>query len=1176
VRTGCAPVRLTDAVVSMKRWLHALVVLLMIMTGLLLGAGRSAAGGVPPAGDVPSGGVAGQLALFRSGTSGYGCFRIPALVRTRAGSLLAFAEGRKSPSCPDRGDNDLVVRRSTNDGRTWGPIQVIPAGTVAPDAYGAGPVPPGTVNGSAVTRGSMSPVVDMSSGRIHLLSTSDPVDSSSPRVPWSQFSTDDGKTWSEPEKLTVTLRGTGIGTDFFTTGPGHGIQLTEGAHKKRLIVTANQIAGTAVNGGYLYLDPAADGSGTWKAADTVDSTVGTASTGGPTEIATAEADGGNVQLIARNTIPATRTAALSVTPADSGTPAVPAFTGAGIPSYGDVEGALLRLHAKATDGTEQLLLAAPAGPSRTNMTIWSRCGTGATAAWGTQPLLVSGGRVGYSDLALLLSNEIGVLYEGGADSTADGIRFAHIDERALNNPCKLTERPPNNVQQAPEPLPTSPDVSGEANDAYLTGAATLGSGNLSSYLDRSLSLTGGYADVPYSRSVRPSAGDFTFSLWFRHQATAGTTDYMLFSAYGDGAGRPQVSLRLRPGGNDLLAAATATDGTTPSTVSVASAPDPGNAAYADGSWHHATLIRSGGTLSLGVDDTAPGTATGLNGTVTVGPDRGPLGIRIGAENGTHADLPFAGDIDEFRLYRTALTPDQVTRLGTEASSSDPLGGAADAALTVRLPFQVVDGATVPARTDVAGVYDESGHCTDAWAMGGRGQSVSRTGSQQGLVFNDDHPGVEAPMTPALQLGTGDFTASLWFSYTPTANHTDQALMWAYGMNSGTPQLWVQAQPSANRLLATVETDGGPVQVNVPDPDGTAFSGEQVWHQMVLIRSGDRVTLMVDNKTPPLSGTATGLTGSLTPHPTEPISGLRIGARVDGGKVLNGAVDEFRLYPSALSPAALTTVHHNGGLGPNSGLAVRYSFDNKYTYAAHDVRPAARDSLATPDTSGRCNHAFLLGGARVTADPQDGTGSLHLTGDGGLLVPRNASLAVPADQPDFTLAMSFRYAATTTTPDQVLFWGYGTGPTARQLWLRLSPTTDSLSGAMATDTGQARITGTGTSAAPAYGDGDWHSLALVRHGTSLLLSVDGAQIGSTTLAPGALTTTDNFAADGLRFGSKPDGTQGFTGSLDTIRLFHRALTPEQLSALDTGTVPDGLRQDLFLPFDIEADQSYPIM
>ena len=49
--------------------------------------------------------------LFCPGQDGYGCYKIPSLVATANGTLLAFAEARKF-SCDDKGHVDLRVRRS--------------------------------------------------------------------------------------------------------------------------------------------------------------------------------------------------------------------------------------------------------------------------------------------------------------------------------------------------------------------------------------------------------------------------------------------------------------------------------------------------------------------------------------------------------------------------------------------------------------------------------------------------------------------------------------------------------------------------------------------------------------------------------------------------------------------------------------------------------------------------------------------------------------------------------------------------------------------------------------------------------------------------------------------------------------------------------------------------------
>lgn len=72
-------------------------------------------------------------------------------MRTTEGTLLAFAEGRVL-DCGDAGDIDLVVKRSTDGGRTWSPLQVVN-------------------EGGGDTHGNPAPVVDRATGRVLLVET---------------------------------------------------------------------------------------------------------------------------------------------------------------------------------------------------------------------------------------------------------------------------------------------------------------------------------------------------------------------------------------------------------------------------------------------------------------------------------------------------------------------------------------------------------------------------------------------------------------------------------------------------------------------------------------------------------------------------------------------------------------------------------------------------------------------------------------------------------------------------------------------------------------------------------------------------------------------------------------------------------------------------------------------
>ena len=59
--------------------------------------------------------------VFYPGLNNSKCFRIPSIIATHTGMLLGFAENRLN-GCGDQGTHALVVRRSTDNGKTWGPL----------------------------------------------------------------------------------------------------------------------------------------------------------------------------------------------------------------------------------------------------------------------------------------------------------------------------------------------------------------------------------------------------------------------------------------------------------------------------------------------------------------------------------------------------------------------------------------------------------------------------------------------------------------------------------------------------------------------------------------------------------------------------------------------------------------------------------------------------------------------------------------------------------------------------------------------------------------------------------------------------------------------------------------------------------------------------------------------
>lgn len=148
--------------------------------------------------------------VFKNKKEGYNVYRIPAIIKTKSGKLVAFCEGRKNLF--DGGNIDIVMKSSDDNGTTWSNLKVI-------------------WNDADNTCGNPSPVVDEATGNIILLGTlnNDKV--------FVLTSKDEGKTWDKPKDITKEVKPEDW--KWYATGPVHAIQLQNASYKNRIIVPCN-------------------------------------------------------------------------------------------------------------------------------------------------------------------------------------------------------------------------------------------------------------------------------------------------------------------------------------------------------------------------------------------------------------------------------------------------------------------------------------------------------------------------------------------------------------------------------------------------------------------------------------------------------------------------------------------------------------------------------------------------------------------------------------------------------------------------------------------------------------------------------------------------------------------------------------------------------------------------
>ncbi|CAM5631236.1 putative Sialidase [Streptomyces afghaniensis 772] len=568
-----------------------------------------------------------QQILFKASQDpGYACFRIPAIVRTTAGTLLAFAEGRVL-NCGDAADIDIVLKRSTDGGRTWGPLQVVN-------------------EGAGDTHGNPAPLVDRRTGRILLAETyntgrTDAGNCTVPcdRTPHLQYSDDDGRTWSEPRDLSDQILPRHWNS-WYATGPVHGIQLTRGKHAGRLVFGVNTETwdGNRVTANHAALIVSDDGGDEWRIGATDSWPIAQDGTfrQKPSEVTLTERADGAVLVSGREqdgTDLGHRSQTLSLDGGDSFATPFRALPDLYTPQ---VQGATLRLG-------HRMLLSAPADPDR-RRTMMVRSSYDGGRTWDSvdRGTVVTTDWSGYSDMAAVDASTVGLLYEGGAVDARDEIRFARFTEDWLT-PRRGAD-------------PTTRDAAPGARPAAVLG----GAGRTAGVRGGALSFDGtdDAVRLPYRSRLALGEGDFTASLFFRYTATTGEQPFLWMGGIGNS--QPQIWLRGEPASDRVRALITTRSGAT--TVRTASVWTDG--AHNDGRWHHLVLRRGGGNLTLFLDGT-PISTPDVPGSVS---RNSPFGVHIGQRMDSRAFL--AGAIDDVRVWNRALTEGE---LGAGTKGADARG-----------------------------------------------------------------------------------------------------------------------------------------------------------------------------------------------------------------------------------------------------------------------------------------------------------------------------------------------------------------------------------------------------------------------------------------------------------------------------------------------------------------------
>lgn len=231
--------------------------------------------------------------VFPPGMNGVTRYRIPGVVVSSKGTVLAYCEARRNDSS-DWGEIEIHMRRSTDGGKTWLPSQHIAHHAERIEGNprkGAGGEHEQTVNNPVA-------IVDHETGAVEFLYCVNYARC------FSMRSTDDGLTWSKPVEITAAFEPFRKKYDWnvIAVGPGHGIQLKSGRLVVPIWLAYGEIGDHKPSASGTIISD--DHGKSWQAGEIAFPNEG--AFGNPNETMVTELSNGRVMLVARSVSTANR------------------------------------------------------------------------------------------------------------------------------------------------------------------------------------------------------------------------------------------------------------------------------------------------------------------------------------------------------------------------------------------------------------------------------------------------------------------------------------------------------------------------------------------------------------------------------------------------------------------------------------------------------------------------------------------------------------------------------------------------------------------------------------------------------------------------------------------------------------------------------------------------------